>query len=708
MKNFMKNIIEKTKELKAWGDGHHIDAYVQLPVFALVSFFWVYLITGSLKTSIVYLISGFIASLLRLFMFRIPEFQNKAIGLGRKIGFVFAFVFISIAAFCATLYMTDALITFISTITWIILYVTFANAKRMTQWTVGAILPFCLLLYAEFMQDNLRVACRYLFNAGDLNRIGYQLSLTLILFSALLFSNVFNSKRIGHYITGGLFGLLSIVNFFVYACTEQPFTLSDIKIATTAAGVLKSQALEASDWLRFASGILLLIAYFFVVTIVYKRKQAKKKRPWRIASSVIVCVLAVGIFFASSFWEDKILLYQGNVKYSFIGNFYITMNQRIDIPGDAKDYVIEDQNDEGDYKPNVIIIMNEAFSDLETTFDISLSEDPLAYFHELQKEYPHGVTYSSVKGNNTCSSEWELLSGSPTALTAKGAMIYKDNDIPMRSIVSLFNSRDYTTVGYHPYYGFGYNRNNVYHNLGFDQIVFIEDIAQDLNKHRGFVTDEENYAYLIDLYEKNEAAGDQPFFCFNITMQNHGGYKTEQSDDIRVKGEKAYSDVNTYLSGLRYSDEALKKLISYFSSVEEDTIILIFGDHQPLVDNVFYEDIYGKSYMNLSLEELKEVYATPYLIWANYDLDEEAAPEQTSNCYLTNILFEVGGIPKSTWLNMVDEYQKEYPVITEIFTMNSRGEILETPLLLQSKKNLSNDPLNLYQKYSYGILYGFQ
>ena len=35
-------------------------------------------------------------------------------------------------------------------------------------------------------------------------------------------------------------------------------------------------------------------------------------------------------------------------------------------------------------------------------------------------------------------------------------------------------------------------------------------------------------------------------------------------------------------------------LIDYFSQVEEPTIVLMFGDHQPKVSEEFYERIMGK------------------------------------------------------------------------------------------------------------------
>ncbi|MBR4295547.1 MAG: sulfatase-like hydrolase/transferase, partial [Clostridia bacterium] len=165
--------------------------------------------------------------------------------------------------------------------------------------------------------------------------------------------------------------------------------------------------------------------------------------------------------------------------------------------------------------------------------------------------------------------------------------------------------------------------------------------------------------------------------------------------------------INTYLSVIDRSDDALKMLISYFESVEEDTIILIYGDHQPMVDKSFYENIYNKPYSEFTLEELKEVYALPYLIWANYDLNEDAAPAETSNCYLSTILFEVGNIPKSTWLNMVEEYRKEYPIVSTVFVKEADGDLKTKDSILKDV-TLKNNLLKEYQNYSYGILYGLK
>lgn len=693
-KNLKEKIKEKWDNAVAWTNEPNNKKYLRITAFSLISALWAFLISGMLSLTLLYLAVG--AATL---------FVKDALSNKKKFVYNLAFWGITALTFFLAMMLSSSGYTAFFTIgVWIIAYMSLVRTPRLTEWVAGNLIPFAVVMYTEVLQGTTRMIVMTLIKFPDVRRFGYVISVMLVLMITAFFTCLFNSKRIGNYISIGIFALLGNINFFVITLTRQPFTLSDLVIAKTAAGVLNNQKLEIGDWLKFLMGLALLAALYAIVTVAYKNKNKKKKFIHRTVPLGLFCLFFAVAFAASNWLYSTVLLYGGHLKYGFIGNFYITLNERVTIPEYAKDYVIDDKNDEGDNNPNVIIIMNEAFSDLGTTFDLTFSEDPLKYFHTLQEEYPNGITYSSVRGNNTCSSEWEFLSGSPTALTTKGAIIYQNNCKPMNTLVSLFNSRGYTTVGMHPYFGFGYNRDAFYKALDFDQTVFIEDMPEGLNKVRGYITDEENYKHLISLYEQNEQEGDSPFFCFNITMQNHGSYTTNPMNDVTMEGEEPYSEVNTYLSVLKQSDEALKGLLSYFESVEEDTIILMFGDHQPLIDTSFYDKIYNKPFTELTVEELVDVYAVPYLIWANYDLNEEAAPAETSNCYLSTILFEVGNIPKSTWLNMTDKYREEYPVVSAIFVKEADGDIKtkETIFVDSPEDNL----LREYQKYSYGILYG--
>lgn len=81
-------------------------------------------------------------------------------------------------------------------------------------------------------------------------------------------------------------------------------------------------------------------------------------------------------------------------------------------------------------------------------------------------------------------------------------------------------------------------------------------------------------------------------------MQNHSGYQMSWDNlprEVWLTGslEGRFQTVNQYLSLIYQSDLAFEYLIDYFSQVEEPTMILLFGDHQPQVATNFYTDVLG-------------------------------------------------------------------------------------------------------------------
>ena len=47
-------------------------------------------------------------------------------------------------------------------------------------------------------------------------------------------------------------------------------------------------------------------------------------------------------------------------------------------------------------------------------------------------------------------------------------------------------------------------------------------------------------------------------------------------------------EAEQYLNMIKMSDKALKELVHYFEKVDESTVIVFFGDHQPDLDETFY------------------------------------------------------------------------------------------------------------------------
>ena len=559
--------------------------------------------------------------------------------------------------------------------------------------------PFLWLLYIELLNGwTLPKLFHYWFSGeADWFILAFHAYGFLLLCGVFFVCRRLFGDRIGNITAATLSAVFGITNFCVLSITGQPFVFSDLKIAGTAFSVLSAQSVSKGGVLTLAAAVLFWIAYCVAIYLITeKRVYEAKQYLLRLVPAVLAANLMYFGVLISADLADVVLLFDGHHKYGAIAHFVISSGVGLTFSEDVEQYLPKKDTDTAsDYKPNVIVIMNEAFSDLQTTFDLETNQDAIPYFRSLCESYPHGISYSSVRGNNTCSTEFEILSGVSTALTAKGATIYESNAVPMQTLVSSMNARGYETVGIHPYYRTGYNRDAVYDALGFDKTYFMDDF-EDAEYIHGFISDKSNYEMLIDCFEASEA----PFFCFNVTMQNHAGY-----DDDGGLADKVTADVQgevktpleNYLTLLHESDKALEYLISYFETVEEPTVILFVGDHQPMLGKSFYEEQIGKLQDDFSVEDMAQMYEIPYLIWANYPLNMEDAPAETSMNYLSEILFSVAGIERTPWMEMLSEYRLEYPIVTSNFMRQGEGDIVSLSV---------SDTLAEYQKYCYGILWG--
>ncbi len=119
--------------------------------------------------------------------------------------------------------------------------------------------------------------------------------------------------------------------------------------------------------------------------------------------------------------------------------------------------------------------------------------------------------------------------------------------------------------------------------------------------------------------------------------------------------------LDVFLSLIRESDLAFEQLLDYFSKQEEKVLVCMFGDHQPALEESVYTAIFEQT--DGQTEEEKNLYKTPFVIWANYDIEEEDELDISMN-YLGEMLLEVGGIPKSKYFAYLHQLKEEYPIIT--------------------------------------------
>lgn len=326
---------------------------------------------------------------------------------------------------------------------------------------------------------------------------------------------------------------------------------------------------------------------------------------------------------------------------------------------------------------NVIVIMNESFSDLSVLPDVETNMDAMHFLRSLTENTIKGYAYSSVFGGTTANSEYEFLTGNTTAYLPAGTVPYQmyvsDGD---STLVSQMSALGYHTIAAHPYRSSGWNRPSVYSNFGFDEVYFEGDFQNREymrgDSKTGYVTDRCNYENLIRMYEEKEAGA--PLFLFNVTMQNHSGYQmawTNLPREVWLTGELEgrFQTVNQYLSLVYQSDQAFEELISYFSQVDEPTMILLFGDHQPQVATNFYTDVLGID-PPTGLAQKKQM--TPFFLWANYDIPEAEGVELSLN-YLSALLMDTANLPMTGYQKYLLELWETAPVINTVGVRDADG-----------------------------------
>lgn len=361
---------------------------------------------------------------------------------------------------------------------------------------------------------------------------------------------------------------------------------------------------------------------------------------------------------------------------------------------DAKE-LPEDGGFEGEL-PNIIVVMNEAFSDISVLGDLKTNRDYMPYLHYLQQGAENTVTGMlnvSVCGGNTANTEFEFLTGNTMAFLPQGSIPYQQYITGERdSMASHLRKLGYQTVATHPYNASGWERDTVYPWLGFSDSIFLEGYAS-AERVRNYVSDAACAQKIIDLYEQKETG--QPLFLFNVTMQNHGGYQDAFDNftpDITVEGVNNFS-LNQYLSLIELSDRSLAQLTGYFSGVDEKTVIVFFGDHQPS-DTVAAPVLAmnGMAWNALDEEEIKLRYQVPYVIWANYDIDEAQNADTSAN-YLGAQVLARAGVPTSAYQDFLLELKESYPVFSTVRRMDANG----------NEETLSGEAeaVKLYRKLQY-------
>ncbi len=548
----------------------------------------------------------------------------------------------------------------------------------------------------------------------NMTYLGFLANYIVILLLQFLFFAISGSFRISLLVTNAICYGFALAHCYVVQFRGTPFIPMDFFAITTAANVANTYNYTPTHTI-----IIGTLIFAFLTVIGLKIKTPNYNLITKIVSRTfmatfltsLLCLFYFTSIFADAgvkpdFWNQS----RGYKNYGFIFSFfcntkYLYMSEPSGYDADSiGDYVSSTVEKEEvptikptGNEPNIICIMNESLSDLSVLGDFTTNQDYMPFMRNLTENTVKGNLYVPVIGAGTSNTEFEFLTGHTTAFLPSGSnayMLYVKN--PIASLVSTLEGQGYSSWAFHPYYSTGWNRVNVYNNLGFNSHSFLENLidVSILNDYiqngsnadylqslvdtyypdrqnmliRQYVSDSYNYDVIIENYENRDKS--QPYFTFNVTMQNHGGYSNSASnfdECIQITSTPFYyNKASKYLSLVKASDDAFKGLVEYFQNVDEPTVICMFGDHQPSIETEFIASLLGTNNINnLSIEQEQARHVTPFFIWANYDIEEKYIEKLSSN-YLSSYMLDVAGVKLTEYNKYLLKLSETLPVIDTV------------------------------------------
>lgn len=329
-------------------------------------------------------------------------------------------------------------------------------------------------------------------------------------------------------------------------------------------------------------------------------------------------------------------------------------------------------------QPDVILVLSESFTDIREIKQLEFSRNPLDNYDRIRKSrncISGRLSVPAFEGG-TVRPEFEILTGLTVDIMPGGFLPYSRLRHPVETYVTNYRNAGYYTLAIHPYFMKFYDRYYAYEYLGFDDFYGegaltdqFGDIITYSPQHR--VTDM-SVAKMIGHYLDES---EKPCFLFAITMENHQPYleiedKAQQNVTVTCTDERLEPDdlvmVNTYASNLYDADRMLGDLQDFIDKRDDPTMLVFYGDHKPNLDDA-YASLGTLEKDGSSLGNREELYAAPFLIYANFPLDDKrcmldiGSENRISTYNLMNAAAQASGMEQLPYMRLLEDFYKAMP-----------------------------------------------
>jgi phosphoglycerol transferase MdoB-like AlkP superfamily enzyme len=298
-----------------------------------------------------------------------------------------------------------------------------------------------------------------------------------------------------------------------------------------------------------------------------------------------------------------------------------------------------------------------------------------------------GIIYSPVIGGKSINAEFELLTGMSTRFITTESLVYREglsHDIP--SLARFLKTQGYNTIAMRDEPIDKYGFKIIYDYLGFDEAISFTKmkLSKDpTNVHSSSLDIADT------IIEKSKTK--TPFFMFNFTMSSHApwsgqDYKTSLDFIYPNKFDKnVKNQMKGYLNSINHMDKAIKKLKDYFRNSNKKVVLLVVGDHQPLIKE--YRDKHSVRFSHSDSLYYLATHRMDAVVWDNFNSTHkefELSMNLIPSYLLNKIGLETCGIMKfnnelKTFSNIITQYIHE----DGKFRNDSQNKIMEDYELLQ-------------------------
>lgn len=548
-----------------------------------------------------------------------------------------------------------------------------------------------------FVISSLINSTLLLFTTTGLGNIRFILSDLVILLLICSFSFLVKKRNLYFLIFSIILSSICCINS-VYYNNYNDFASVYLFETMFQAFKLPSEAVtsvfQVSDFIFIWQILLMIILYRMNK---YEKNVINFKRSLLVTFSLFVIILLTctsnDIYRFTHDWNKSYVVRNFGI-YSYQVNDIFTVMKKFICPNCGKDeaQVIVDEyfrnkgTEENEYTnifkdKNILFIHAESVQQMFLNSEIN-SQVITPNLNKLASEGLYFSNYYSQESVGT-SSDTEFTITNSILPVGTGTVFINYDYNNYQSMIKSFEEIGYYTFSMHGNICEYWNRNQMYQAIGYDRFYCYNDY--DLTDQIGIgLSDKSFFSQSADIISDIHNNHDK-FYGTLIMLTNHTPFYNDGKVEFDV-GNMEGTKIGNYLKLLHYADEAIGEFITKLDDlgVLEDTVIVIYGDHDAKFTIKQYEEYLGKDIDFYEYEQLTKV---PLIIWTK---DKQVQGE------ITKIMGAYDVMP--TLANMFD-FEYKYALGHDIFSVDENIVVFPNGNWVTDKVYYNNQ-LSDYKEYS--------